>query len=87
MRKGVLAILTFTIIVALYGLNLSHDKCIYQSKISSLLLENIEALAAYEDGTDDGENQGGRVTCIGIGSLDCPLNHKKVECVIRGYSY
>lgn len=56
MRKGVLAILTFTIIVALYGLNLSHDKCIYQSKISSLLLENIEALAAYEDGTDDGEN-------------------------------
>lgn len=35
-----------------------------------LLLENIEALASGESGGD--------ISCIGFGSVDCPLNDMKV---------
>ena len=59
---------------------------VYKSNISSLLLENIEALAADEDGSDDGEVVGGKIRCIDVGSLDCPLTHEKVKYIVRGYS-
>ena len=55
MKKGIFTALLFTVIVALYSLHLANGKCVYKSNISSLLLENIEALAADEDGSDDGE--------------------------------
>ena len=55
MKKGIFTALLFTVIVALYSLYLANGKCVYKSNISSLLLENIEALAADEDGSDDGE--------------------------------
>lgn len=47
------------------------------TKISSLLLENIEALADPE--TDN-------VFCIGTGSVDCPSNHTKVYSYATPYS-
>ena len=78
MKKGIFTALLFTVIVALYSLYLANGKCVYKSNISSLLLENIEALAADEDGSDDGE--------IDVGSLDCPLTHEKVKYIVRGYS-
>lgn len=71
---------------ALYSLHLANGKCVYKSNISSLLLENIEALAADEDGSDDGEVVGGKIRCIDVGSLDCPLTHEKVKYIVRGYS-
>ena len=83
MKKGIFTALLFTVIVALYSLYLANGKCVY---ISSLLLENIEALAADEDGSDDGEVVGGKIRCIDVGSLDCPLTHEKVKYIVRGYS-
>lgn len=46
--------------------------------ISSLVLENVEALANYESG--------GNVFCIGVGSVDCPINHSKVYAYRDWYS-
>lgn len=86
MRKGIFVALPLTVIVAVYRLYLVNDKCMNTPKSSSLLLENIEALAADEDGTDDGEVEGGKTYCVGVGSLDCPLTHDKVKYVIKGYS-
>lgn len=86
MRKGIFVALPLTFIVAVYSLYLVNDKCMNTPKSSSLLLENIEALAADEDGTDDGEVEGGKTYCVGVGSLDCPLTHDKVKYVIKGYS-
>ena len=67
MKKGIFTALLFTVIVALYSLYLANGKCVYKSNISSLLLENIEALAADEDGSDDGEVVGGKIRCIDVG--------------------
>ncbi len=39
------------------------------ARISSLLLENIEALADTETTN---------IICLGTGSVDCPFNHDKV---------
>lgn len=47
------------------------------SKVSSLFLENVEALA-YEE-------SGGRY-CFGIGTVDCPFNHTKVDTYYAPYS-
>lgn len=45
---------------------------------SSLVLLNIEALANNESSMN--------TDCVGIGSVDCPINHAKVEYVMQGYS-
>lgn len=45
---------------------------------SSLLLNNIEALAANEEEGD--------AYCIGSGSVDCPIDHSKVKYVFEPYS-
>ena len=47
-------------------------------EMNVLMLENVEALAAGEDG--------GQVFCTGVGSLDCPVNHRKVAYVYQPYS-
>lgn len=86
MRKGIFVALPLTVIVAVYSLYLANDKRMNTPKSSSLLLENIEALAANEDGTDDGEVVGGKTYCVGVGSVDCPRTHDKVKYVIEGYS-
>lgn len=46
------------------------------ANVSSLLLENVEALA-------DGEYE--HVNCFGTGSIDCPLNNTKVYLVDYPY--
>lgn len=87
MRKGVFITLLFAVIIASYSLYLVYNRCTHTSEISSLLLDNIEALAADEDGTDNGEVEGGRIRCIGVGSMDCPVSHDKVKYIIEGYSF
>lgn len=86
MRKGIFVALPLTVIVAVYSLYLVNGKCMNTPKSSSLLLENIEALAADEDGTDDGEVVGGKTYCVGVGSVDCPRTHDKVKYVVMGHS-
>lgn len=49
-----------------------------KDKLGDLVLENIDALA-------DGE-WGDTAVCFGTGSVDCPINHVKVEFVVEGYS-
>lgn len=46
--------------------------------VDPLLLQNVEALASGEDFT--------HTLCYGPGSVDCPVNHDKVEVVYEGYS-
>lgn len=47
-----------------------------QKKTSSLILENVEALAS---GESHGEG------CAGIGCTHCPINGEKVKYVFSGY--
>lgn len=49
-----------------------------QDKASLLLLDNVEALAS-----DEGAQI---LRCVGIGDVDCPIDHKKVERYGIGYS-
>lgn len=46
-------------------------------EVSPLFLENVEALAR-------GESEGGY--CFGIGTVDCPFNHTKVDTYYAPYS-
>ncbi|EKU90430.1 hypothetical protein HMPREF9447_01848 [Bacteroides oleiciplenus YIT 12058] len=62
------------IVIAMVGYVCSKQS---STKMSSLVLENIEALADPE--TD-------RVFCFGIGSVDCPINHTKVHYYHAPYS-
>ena len=48
----------------------------YNKLQNVILLNNVEALAADESPM---------VTCIGSGSVDCPINHKKVEYVFEPF--
>lgn len=55
--------------------------CRYRTQgqaMNELLLENIEALAEYESEE--------HVRCFGVGSVDCPRYHVKVDWVMSGYS-
>ena len=45
-------------------------------RVNSLFLQNVEALAGSEHVTNLG--------CLGDGSVDCPINHIKVEHVVQG---
>ena len=49
-----------------------------QAKLSNLLLENVEALAAPEGSTN--------INCVGTGSVDCPRDNSKAYMVFGGYS-
>ena len=46
-------------------------------KLDSLSLQNVEALAEGEEYT--------HISCIGVGSLDCPVNHSGVKYIFKGY--
>ena len=45
--------------------------------IGCLSLQNVEALAEGEEYT--------HISCIGVGSLDCPVNHSGVKYIFKGY--
>lgn len=66
----------FALLLTVFSVRLSSNK----SQIDALLLDNIEALAAYEyeDGTP--------YNCFGRGSVDCPKTKVKVEYVGIGYN-
>lgn len=68
--------LTFLVVVFIVVWQYSSVK--KPSQMSSLILQNIEALA------DDNES-GGTVACAGSGSVDCPFLEKKVEYVFTSY--
>ncbi|MCY6330402.1 NVEALA domain-containing protein [Bacteroides fragilis] len=46
-------------------------------KLDSLSLQNVEALAEGEEYT--------HISCISVGSLDCPVNHSGVKYIFKGY--
>ena len=46
--------------------------------VDPLLLQNVESLASGEEAS--------HTHCYGPGSVDCPVNHDKVEVVYEGYS-
>lgn len=86
MKKRSLMVFLPTVIVSLYSLHITYNESCSNSEMSSLLLENIEALAAGEGGTDGGEFEVSKIKCIGIGALDCPIIHEKVKYVEEAYS-
>ncbi|MBB4043249.1 NVEALA domain-containing protein [Bacteroides reticulotermitis] len=64
-----LSVLIFSSIIAilvLYKVEVSKNE-----KVSSLLLQNIEALAADEHDRSK--------YCFGVGSVDCPTSYQKAE--------
>lgn len=69
LKIGILPLVVFASI--LYGREVNQRKL-----HNALLLSNVEALAAPEYST---------ARCIGWGSVDCPLNHEKVEYVFIPY--
>lgn len=71
MKKFIISV--FLIVAVIVTKQLSS----YKGNVSSLLLYNIEALAADEGG--------GPYNCVGVGSIDCPLSHYKVKYVFSGY--
>lgn len=86
MKKRSFVMFLSTIIVSLYSLHITYNESCSNSEMSSLLLENIEALAAGEGGTDGGEFEVSKIRCIDVGALDCPITHEKVKYVLEGYN-
>lgn len=76
MKNGMKKILVFIVVIVIAMGGYVYNKQ-SSAKISSLLLENIEALADPE--TND-------VICYGTGSIDCPHDHSKVYTYYVPYS-
>ena len=57
---------------------LSVNYSLKEPRVNTLLLDNIEALAADEQDVP--------TNCWGSGSVDCPVTKVKVEYVATGYS-
>lgn len=74
MKKKALLIGTMAIAMVMSYEVISQNK----EKTDSLLLENIEALASGEWDS--------KVHCAGLGSVDCPITHTKVEYYLHGFS-
>lgn len=74
MKKKILFIGLFLMAVAAVSVQSYSEK----NKLGNLMLENIDALADSE--------WGDTAVCFGTGSVDCPINHVKVEFVMEGYS-
>ncbi len=70
-KKMVLSFIIVATVMSFISSSYSNDNT------NDLLLDNIEALA-------NGEQENG-ITCIGEGTVDCPIGIK-VEAVIRYYS-
>ena len=65
-------VFSFVVLVSIFF----SRKAEYNKLQNVILLNNVEALAADESPM---------VTCIGSGSVDCPINHKKVEYVFEPF--
>lgn len=74
MKKNLVmkSILVVGVIAAICYYNLPQ-----KTQESSVILMNIEALAADEDTQP--------MHCYFKGTVDCPINHEKVEFVYSGY--
>lgn len=70
MKKKVLLISLFLVATVVASFQFSSEK----ENLQSLMLENIDALASGETGTN--------IYCRGTGSVDCPINHVKVWAVM-----
>ena len=64
----------FILVVAVISVKYS----LKEPRVNTLLLDNVEALAAYEKDMPH--------TCLGSGSVDCPISKVKVKYVFSGYS-
>ena len=64
----------FILVVAVMSVKYS----LKEPRVNTLLLDNVEALAAYEQDMPH--------TCLGSGSVDCPISKVKVKYVFSGYS-
>ena len=62
----------FILVVAVISVKYS----LKEPRVNTLLLDNVEALAAYEQDMPH--------TCLG--SVDCPISKVKVKYVFSGYS-
>ena len=71
MKKEILLVGLFVVVVSAATFYLHSSE---KRDLGDLMLKNIEALAA-------GESE--RVSCRGMGSVDCPINHDKVELVFE----
>lgn len=76
MKNKINKILVIVVVIAAITIGYIQ-KSQSSSEVSSLLLENVEALAHDETG--------GRY-CFGIGTVDCPLNNTKVDSYYAPYS-
>ena len=65
-------VFSFVVLVSIFF----SRKAEYNKLQNVILLNNVEALAADESPM---------VTCFGSGSVDCPINHKKVEYVFEPF--
>lgn len=68
--KTKLKIITAIFLVCALGLFLQKHKAVQTE--TNLLLLNIEALA---------QSEGSNARCMGVGSVDCPINSDKVYMV------
>ena len=73
MKKVIAAVFFVILVISLYGLRTT------ESKVDSLLLNNVEAIAAGEGGSTP-------VRCFGSGVVLCPINQKYVDFYVSGYS-
>ncbi|RGV58170.1 hypothetical protein DWW10_00575 [Bacteroides intestinalis] len=76
MKNSMKKILVFIVVIAIAMGGYVYKKQ-STARMSSLLLENIEALADPETG---------HRFCFGTGSVDCPFNHVKVYTYASPYS-
>lgn len=73
-RRTFLGIMVLYMVVAVISVKYS----LKEPRVNTLLLDNVEALAAYEQDMPH--------TCLGSGSVDCPISKVKVKYVFSGYS-
>lgn len=71
-------LVVFLFLLCIVTVGVIKNQSSHRAKASSLLLYNIEALAAGESILP--------VRCLGRGSIDCPASHDKVDYVAGGYS-
>ena len=76
MKKRVKLVWVVAISAAALGTSYGMMNENEELEMSSLMLENAEALATDE--------VSGPIRCYGIGSVDCPFNHTKVDFVYQG---
>ena len=77
MSKKIFAALIVAVVATFAGYNIYQSQRV-ESIMSDLTMANVEALAGGEHVTNLG--------CLGDGSVDCPINHIKVEYVVQGFS-